>query len=169
LRLPNTSLAYLFASQISALVVMAMVNLTADQYGGHARWADTFWFAARFGVAAAVLHPAVNRLTTPQRAYPDDMSARSLMTTGAVLSVNRLASRRRRILHRRREHRRGPRHPRKHGLRRRAHRRSRQRDVHRQTQPQVRPHRRVSAERFQVAAGHVAARAQALLWSLRAS
>jgi diguanylate cyclase (GGDEF)-like protein len=87
-RQAKASLGYLFVSQISALAATACVNLTNDQYGNHARWADILWFVGYFSISAAVLHPALNRLTTPQRAYPDDMSARSLITTGVVLSVN---------------------------------------------------------------------------------
>ncbi|MCW2641541.1 MAG: hypothetical protein JWP76_3847 [Dactylosporangium sp.] len=91
-RQAKASLAYLFAALISALVAMALVALTGDHYGAHARWADTVWFIGYFSVAAAVLHPALGKLTTPQRAHPDDMSTRSLSTTGVVLSVNPLVS-----------------------------------------------------------------------------
>jgi diguanylate cyclase (GGDEF)-like protein len=66
--------------------------MTLDRYGNHPRWADTAWFVGYLGVAAAVLHPSMNWLTTPQRTYPDDMSARSLISTGVILTVNPLVS-----------------------------------------------------------------------------
>jgi diguanylate cyclase (GGDEF)-like protein len=86
------SLFYLFVAMVSSMVAMAVTNTNLDQYGNHPRWADTIWFLGYCSVAAAVLHPALNHLTTPQRAYPDDMSARGLISTGLVLSVNPIVS-----------------------------------------------------------------------------
>lgn len=91
-RQAKASLSYLFVAMFSSLVATALSNMNLDAYGNHPRWADTAWFIGYFSVAAAVLHPAIAYLTTPQRTYPDDMSARGLVTAGLVLSINPVIS-----------------------------------------------------------------------------
>jgi diguanylate cyclase (GGDEF)-like protein len=54
--------------------------------------AESVWFTAYFGCAAAALHPSVVDLTTPQGEHPDDLSARRLLSTAAVLSMPALTA-----------------------------------------------------------------------------
>jgi diguanylate cyclase (GGDEF)-like protein len=91
-RQAKAPLFYLFVAMVSSLVATALTNMNLDVFGNHPRWVDTVWFVAYFSVSAAVLHPATAYLTTPQRAYPADMSMRGLLSTGLVLSINPVIS-----------------------------------------------------------------------------
>jgi diguanylate cyclase (GGDEF)-like protein len=54
--------------------------------------AESVWFTAYFGCAAAFIHPSVVDMTTPDGTHPDDLSARRLWSTAAVLSMPALTA-----------------------------------------------------------------------------
>jgi diguanylate cyclase (GGDEF)-like protein len=91
--LARAALGYLFVAVSAGLVAVVVSIATSNAaMDSHPRWVNPIWFVSYFGVAAAMLHPSVAYLTTPERVPQDDLSPHTLVGTGLVLTINPLIS-----------------------------------------------------------------------------
>jgi diguanylate cyclase (GGDEF)-like protein len=89
----RATLYYLLLAMAGGLAAVILTTLTAGpQRTTMTLLAESVWLAAYFGCAAAFLHPSVVDLTTPQGEHPDDLSARRLISTAALLSMPALTA-----------------------------------------------------------------------------
>jgi GGDEF domain-containing protein len=89
----RANIYYLLLAMAGGMVGVILTTLTSGPDRTTATLlAESVWFTAYFGCAAAALHPSVVDLTTPEGEHPDDLSARRLLSTATVLSMPALTA-----------------------------------------------------------------------------